>query len=456
MANGVIGAGAANTVAVAANKKAGIHYAWYILASAVAISTYNAGLGGYAYSAFYKPWETEFGWTRGEISLAMSISGLAAGFSSPLFGRWTDQYGSRRVAIIGAILFGLAPIIMTATGVVTPFVGSLALPFLYVMFIVLSLGRSGTSNIPISTAVVNWFYKRRGLAMGIQSTGIGFGGVLIGPAMAFLITTLGWRPAFIIAGVGVLVIVLPINIFVLRNRPSDKGLKPYGMENLPAETGANTKPGTVRVQSSGDYRWTLGEAMRTVPFWCLGLAQGLFFFGNTTILQHALPIFMEKGESLVTASLYLSTVAGMGVVGKLICGFMVDRMSTARYVHLGSMIFQGLGFAILLVADSSSLYWIGAIVIGLSMGGAVALQPVMLGECFGLASFGTILGATSVVVTIGSNLGPLFAGVTHDLTGDYQLALFTMVILELLAGFTIFFARPTRPGKLVATGKETG
>lgn len=431
---------------VSTGRKTRVHYAWYILATAVAIATVNSGLTVYGFSTFYQPWEAEFGWTRGEISLAMFVSGIVTGLVSPWFGRWTDKYGAQKVVAAGAVLFGGPFLAMTATGTIAPFDAALALPFLHSMFIVMALGRSATSNIPLSTAIAHWFVKGRGLAMGIQSTGVGLGGVVVAPVLAFMIATLGWRTTFIIGGFAVFIIILPLCVFVLRHRPGEKGLTPYGQDDSPMASGSNAKEKVTRRQPPGvDYHWTLKEAMRTLPFWCLGISQGLFFFGNGTILQHAFPLFIEKGESLAVAAGFLSAIASLGVIGKLTAGYAADRMSTSRYVMTGSVIFQAVGIAILLVANTIPLYWIGIIILGLSMGGAVALQPVLLGECYGTASFGALLGALSVMLTVGASLGPLYAGYTHDWTGNYQLALITATVLVLVAAVAIFFAKPVRP-----------
>ena len=144
-----------------------------------------AGTGYYAFSLFYKPLEAEFGWGRGTISVAFTIYFVIQALTSPFIGQLVDRYGARKLITLGALISGLGFLWLTFMQDLYSFYGG---------YVVIGLGATAMGIVPTTQVVSNWFTKRRGFALGIMSTGIGAGAVVLAPIVgAYLIPGFGWR-----------------------------------------------------------------------------------------------------------------------------------------------------------------------------------------------------------------------------------------------------------------------
>ncbi|MEE8174555.1 MAG: MFS transporter, partial [Dehalococcoidia bacterium] len=293
-------------------------------------------------------------------------------------------------------------------------------------------------NIPVATAVSNWFVERRGLAMGITLTGFGLGGLTMIPLASYLIATLGWRMAYHLLGLLICIVLIPLSILVIRHRPEDKGLLPDG------KTPPESKPSPSAVEDEHDRGLTLKGALRTKAFWLIVGALSLAFIGAGSVIAHVIPFFQDMGIPPQTAATILGLTIGVSILGRVAAGYIADRMSV-KYVALFFLLLQIAGLLLLLGTSSMAMVWFFVVVFGLAIGGMFALEPLLISEYFGLTSFGAIYGGLWVFVSIGFAAGPPLAGYIFDVTGSYDLAFILFMATTLVAMALFLFLKPVKP-----------
>ncbi|MFC1930564.1 MFS transporter, partial [Chloroflexota bacterium] len=194
-----------------------VFYGWWVIGACILISVCTGGFIHYGFSAMLEPIANKFGWSYAQISVAASIRGLETGLLAPLLGVLVDRWGPRKLMFSGAIVLGLALILLSRVTSLFMFYG---------VFILIAMATSTSSPTVTMTAVSNWFKKRRSLAIGILASGFGLGGLLI-PVVVKLIDIFGWREAMLIFGLATWVIVLPLSL-VVRHKPEQYGYLPDG------------------------------------------------------------------------------------------------------------------------------------------------------------------------------------------------------------------------------------
>ena len=227
--------------------KGKIFYGW-LVTFGCAFVVFGVAGGQFSFGVFLKPMTEEFGWSRATLSLAFGVTFMISGLLRPFAGYLADRYSPKWVALAGVLIMGWMLLLIPAAN---------NLWQLYIVFAFMSIGVTlGTG--PILTKIVSqWFVVRRGLTLGIVSGAGSFGAMFLVPATSAVLVVWSWQQAYLALGLFLVVIILPIGILFIRNRPEDKGLRPYGAgDNL---TGAGGR----RQASDEDY--TFADAMRT-PF----------------------------------------------------------------------------------------------------------------------------------------------------------------------------------------------
>jgi MFS family permease len=398
-------------------------YGWWIVAGSFLILFITVGIGLYAPPVFLVPLQEHFGWSRAAIATGSAIAAVVSGMVSPLVGAWIDKFGSRKVMTCGALLMGSAFLLLSVMG---------TLWHLYVLNALAAVGITCCAWIPTQTLISNWFEKKRGLAMGIALTGIGFGGLVMAPLTALLITRLGWRLAFGALGATILAIAATVVLAVVRSRPADIGLLPDGeavtaARPMAADAGADLAAGI-----------GLGQAVRAGAFWALASGHFLWTFASFSILGHLVAHLRDVGFASGTAAGALGLTVGASVAGRVVIGYFADSASK-RDMMTATLAFSGLSTALLLSIQSSGVLPLFVITYGVALGGIAVLFPLLVGECFGLLAFGKILGLVMIAATLGGAAGPVLTGRVYDVTGSYRLAFMFHVAVFLAAAIAIHF-----------------
>ena len=415
-----------------------IFYGWWIVLATNLICMVGYGTWLYSFGVFFKPMSDEFGWTRAMTAGAYSLRSIEGGIASPIVGWAVDKYGSRGVIIVGAIVSGGAFTLM-------PLVNSL-LGFYLVYGILLSAGMSAMLYLPAWTVIAKWFKRRLSLAMALLAVGAGFGGLICAPASAFLIEHYGWRSAFVVLGVVIWIVAIPLAL-VVKNSPAEMGLAPDGdplPEEKPRENDSTSglEGGAPEPATPGDY--TLKQALRSPVFWTLALA--FFFFGmaHSTVTVHTVPALTDAGIPMTKAAFSIGLLTLVSVIGRLSFGYLGDYV-TKRYLFMIAYVLTGMGLLVLMNAKTMGMVYLFIFLFGVGFGGTVPLMPAIRAEYFGVSALGKIQGFMNPVMMFAGAVGPIFAGSVFDATGSYRISFLVTGLLTFCAAIAMFFARPAKP-----------
>lgn len=411
-----------------ASKK--LFYGWYIVGACFFFSMIFAGSGFYSFSIFIKPIESEFGWSRSEISLTMSIYLVIGGIIGPVAGQMVQKFGPRKVMLFGAVSAGACFMAVSQTN---------SLWYFYTAYALLAVSVSCIGIIPISSLLSNWFEQKRGTAIGMSMVGIAFGGLILAPVVGAVTSRWGWHFAFLGIGLLVWAVAIPLIFFVLRNTPAELGLKPDGRGRI-----SDLKPHAPDIPDEAEAAlildgWETRQALSSRTFWLIFVSFFLAPFAQMGVLQHQVPIIMGTGTSEAIAAAALGATAGIGGLGKLSFGRMTESIRF-RYVILMCFGLQAMAVVILMNTASSFMVWLYALLFGFSMGGVVVLMPMVVGKYWGLKSYSVLLGIIWVANAAGGSSGTYVSGLIYDYLGSYHYALYLFIGSYILAIIIFFLA----------------
>jgi len=412
-------------------------YGWNIVAASFAILFIAVGAGLYAPPVFLVPLQHQFGWDRAQIAGANAAAALITAISSPLAGLWIARYGARRVMASGGALMAAAFGLLASTQ---------ALWQLYMFNVLAGIGLTCVAWVPTQTLISNWFHHKRGLAMGIALTGIGFGGMAMAPLVAMLIDGFGWRVGFGVLSLIIGLVVVTVVLLVVRDRPSDLGLLPDGDS---ADSSTNDQSRTdsflsVEPLLAAPANFELSDALRTRAFWLLSICQMMWVFANLSIIAHLVAFLSDAGLSSAAAATTLGVMVGVSVGGRVLFGHLADRVPK-RHVLSTALILHAIATLALLTGVSTGTVALFVLAFGLGVGGGAVVMPLLVGECFGLEAFSKILGVVMISAALGAATGPVFAGRIFDVTGSYSIAFRVDVAVFVAAALLIQFLRRPQP-----------
>ena len=381
--------------------KPGLFYGWIIMVLAfMAITTYGLF---FSFGVFLEPLEEELQTSRAAISAVYTIFVAVYCISAILMGRLSDKYGSRKTLLLAAVLIGGGiSLCSLATSVWQ----------LYIYFgIIAGIGHGAIFVVPTSV-LSRWFIKKKGLVVGIAISGLGGGLLIVPPLTSQVIDLYGWRVAFVLLGATFFVINGIVAAFI-RNRPQDMGLRPYGETEwrfISSEHLTNTK----------DY--PVSEAIRTKVFRLLYFICLFAFAAEQMVVVHIVPYSTGMGISPIAASLGLSLLGVGTIFGRIIGGFVSDRIGRVNTLIMCCAIEAACIFFLLAINSPLTLY-ITMLFLGIGYGGWVVLGSLILSDYFGEKNLGMIMGVWFSSGLPAGVFGPLLGGILFDYTKSYVLAL---------------------------------
>jgi len=388
---------------VSSHKQNGIYYGWVIAAACVFIAM--AGSGAYnGFGVFIIPMSEEFGWSRSAISLAASVGTIVGGLSQPFFGRVFDRVGGRRLILVGLAAFGVSNVLLMFTS------NLLYLVLVFGVLIALA-GSAGTFNTAVAL-VSKWFERRRATAISLVSAGGSLSGLVFVPFVAYTIPLVGWRSTWLILGLMVLVLAVPVAFLILKDDPSDVGQLPDGDKEAAYRGHAGS---TSRAPLETGYWLT---ALKSVPFW--QISGGYFVCGVTTsmISTHFVPYAIEEGFSPAAGAMAFGVLSGLNIIGVLGAGMLGDRLGR-KNVLAAVYATRAVSFLVLLTVPGLWGLFGFAIISGFSWYGTVPLTTSLTAEVYGIRHIGTLSGITYLAHSVGGALSVQFAGIMKDVTGAY-------------------------------------
>jgi len=419
-----------------------IHPAWVVLVAVTLCLLATSGVRA-TFAVYIKPIESEMGWSRGALSIAAALSLLLLGATGPFAGRLADRWGPRRVIVLSLLLLGT---------------GSIAAAFIQSLWqlyatvgVLMAVGAGGAALSTGSAVVARWFETHRGAAIGVAAGGMSAGQLVLIPLATSITLTHSWRWSFLWLGVALLVLVLPLGAWLVRNTPEERGLQPYGAtgpKRSVAEAHAFQQAGRVSVT----------EAAQTLPFWLL---MGTFFVCGYTsaglIGTHFIPHALEHNFTPMQASAALGVMGAMNIVGTIGAGWLCDRVG--RRGPLATFYFvRGLSLLFLLyVWNVPSLHFWAAL-FGLNYISTVPPTTTLTANIYGRFSVGELSGWIFFAHQVGAALAAALAGWVYEWTGSYSPAFISAAVLAFAAtGMTLMIreepirARPLQPAAAVTT-----
>lgn len=333
----------------------------------------------YSYGAFFEELRAEFGASRALGAVFFSVTSLLYFGLGAISGPALDRFGPRRVLLAGAAAMALG-LVATARA------GSLGVALLaYGLGVGVGVA---CAYVPMVALVGGWFGRRRTLALGVAVAGIGLGTLIVPPATAALIETVGWRDSYLVlAAVGTVTLIACA----------------YAVRPAP------------RRQDAGGTR--LGEALRDPAYRWLYASAVLLSFVVFVPFVHLPAYAEERGVAAVPAAGLIGAIGIASVVGRLALGALAGTGGLLR-VYQGCFGVMGLSFVLWWVAGSSYVAMLAfAAVLGVGYGGFVALSPAVVAARFGVANLGALLGVLYTGAGVGSALGPPAAGAVIDAAG---------------------------------------
>ena len=384
------------------------HYAWFVAGLTFLVLLTTAGVRSVP-GVLIVPLEREFGWDRATISLAISVNLLLYGLIGPFAAAVMERLGVRRTMICSLVIL--------ATGVgLTIWMTS---PWqLVVLWGVVVGGGTGMTALVLGATVVNrWFVRQRGLVLGILTASTATGQLAFLPVLAAVVSRHGWRPAALVVAVAA-VVVIPLIALLMRDRPSDLGLRPYGASSdVP-----DPPPGVANpfVAAMG----ALGDGLRSPDFWLL--AGSFYVCGASTnglIGTHLIPACVNHGIPEVQAAGLLAVMGLFDLVGTTTSGWLSDRWNN-RILLCWYYGLRGLALVFLPYSLSSASWGlpIFAVIYGLDWIATVPPTVRLATDAFGEARAGIMFGWIMAAHQIGAASAALGAGVVRSWLGDYQRA----------------------------------
>ena len=402
-------------------------YGWWVSGAAATMFTIQTAAWGATFGAYLLQMQDEFGWSKLAISTAFSVSQVVSGFIAPAQGWMIDRFGSRFVMRIGVFMLGIGFVLLSLVNNLWLF---------YSIVLLLGLGMNLAGFITLNTAVANWFVRKRALALGLSSTGIGIGG-LLAPLVTWSLVANGWRPTAFWTGVAVILITLPLGQ-LLRQRPQDYGMLPDGAQ---PGLGGEAPPPLPEAVTTVDF--TVAEAMRDRSFWLVSVGHGMALVSVFAVMVHLVPLLVEgHGWSETSAQTMFALISTSALIGQIGGGLLGDRFNKTR-LSAGCMVGHCAALIMMATAGSGIIIAAAAMLHGVSWGVRGPLMMAIRADFYGMRNFGKIMGYSSAIIMVGPLIGPALAGGLNDHFGGYTEA-FTLV--GTLTGIsTVFFLLARKP-----------
>ncbi len=401
-------------------------YGWVAVALSFLTTLVGAGIRS-APTVFIHPFETEFGWSRAEISFAVSINLFLYGLAAPVSGWLIDRVGPRRV-MVGSLAF-------LALGVGLTTLMHDYWQLLVLWGVVVGIAAGGTASVLSAAVASRWFVSRRGLVLGILNSANSTGQLIFLPLMMTVIVTFGWRGGSLLllcAALG----LAPFVALWMRDDPTDVGLAPYMSSATGVSAAAPASEDTRKVP--------LRYAIRTSTFWLLGMSY--FVCGGTAnglVGTHLIPHAIDRGIPEIAAAASVGVMGGLNFVGTTFSGWIIDRVSPKKWLAL-IFALRAVSLFILPFVTSFSGLFVFAVIYGLDWFATVAPVISITSDTFGKRSVGIIYGWIFVFHQVGGAVAATAAGEVRVAMGQYHYAFIAGGIMALIAAVLSLSIRPER------------
>ncbi len=428
---------------MAAKAKAKGFHGWWMIFFLWVVYIIPIGFAFYSPSVLYPFMIKDMGWSRGEIMVGSTAIMLLFGLSGPLAAWMIGRFGARVTLAIGGIVVAIAALLMGLIG------------HIYLVYVALSLlvglGISLASMIPVQMVVVSWFNVRRALAMGLVMGGGAIGGFLAPQIISEAVEAAGgnWRIGwFIIAVASVIGVV--VALLAIRNQPSDVGQHPDGVAPYEADATNTTSRAPRTYRTTVD--WTLRDALKTPALWFLIVAAVCSFFLWQVVASQGPLHLQDRGFDVAMAAFFYSLALGLSIGGRFAIAALGDIIEPRFLFAFGA--FCVLLGGILFWFVSPEAMWTAylyPLLAGFGFGAFHVCIPTIIGNYWGSTAFASISGLVWLMVQGFQAMAASLAGFLYDLQGSY----FTVMLISLIGAaigiVMIFLCRPPKPREGIST-----
>ena len=406
-----------------------VFYGWYVAGGCAVLMLVGLGVGYYGLAVFLRPLQEAHGWSNSAVSgatgLYFSVSGIAA-------------------AVVGPSVDRAGPIRFIGGGTVVMAIGIAAIGYvdsvwqLNAVYTVVAAAFGVSTAVSVNAILTRWFVARRARAMSIAYTGVSVGGVILAPAGSELIDAGGLELATPVMAAIVVAVALPVLALVIVWDPAEMGLEPDG-----GVVTATSKREQLS-EAIQQRRWSSREAARTAQFWAVLVGFLLVLSSQTGLVIHQISFLQDRLGSRSAAAFTLSVTAFGSILARLVVGTFADAVDT-RWLTLVIFVVQATAILLLVNTENVAATYALTLVFGFTIGNVYMMQSLLVGEVFGMVSFGAIFGLISLAGQVGSGLGPILVGWLQDRTGSYAIPFTVVAIATYAAAAAILIVRPIPP-----------
>jgi MFS family permease len=421
------------------------HRRWPIVLAAVSGVFVSFGsLLIFTFGIFLSQWTKEFGWSRGDASLAFTVTALTVAVCSPAMGRLMDRRGARFVILPCMLVYGLA---FASLGLLTGHLWQL-----YATFFVLGVVGNGTSQFGYARVIAAWFDARRGFALATVMAGVGTGAIVFPWLAQRLIEDIGWLTTYFVLGAMVLVFGIPLTARFVRepektaavNHSPDRSL-----ESVPQGLGS-PDDGTSTLGQGLDEGMSSRKAIVSYPFLAILTAIVLISLSTNGVIGHLAPLLTDRGFTSQQAALVMSLLGAATLASRLGTGYLLDVIFAPR-VAAAVFAFSAGGMWLVMGAQHFWVACLAAIAIGAGLGAEADVVPYLLSRYFGLRTFSELYGYTWSVYAVAGAMGPLVMGRVFDQLHSYRTVL--LVFGGLMSLAALLFCFMPRYNRVLATAE---
>ncbi len=378
-----------------------IFYGWVVVIASFVIVAIGMGLV-FSFGVFLKPLQEHFSLGRASLSFASSINWILLGVFSLVFGFLSDKIGTRKVVFAGGLVYGAGLLLTSMVH---------ELWQLYITFGVMTGIGTGAFYVPLTSLAAKWFDKRRGVAVAAVTSGGGLGVLIFSPFSRFFIDIAGLQTTYIILGLIVLGVVLPLSGLLLE--------APRAAEiNTPSHEELSRRKGGVETQPVFPSGLNVNSSIKTFSFWGLTLTHFLCCTAHSGPIFHLVAFATDTGIPKMTAAAVFGIMGISSTVGRIGGGHIADKTGSKRALSIFLLFQAGMIFSFLFAREAWSFYASG-IFFGLAYGGIMPMYALIAREYFGPAIMGTIYGSVFLVSSMGMGMGSYLGGLFFDMMGNY-------------------------------------
>jgi sugar phosphate permease len=403
------------------------YYGWIMLAVAMLIHICSAPGQTYGISVFNPYFREELGLSASQLGGAYMAATLLAGLPLTLVGSLMDRYGTRTALLIVVSLLGVTCVSVSRVSGIWS---------LFMVFFCLRFLAQGSMGLLAANSMAMWFSRRLGFASGLANMGMAASFGLIPLLNLFLIQEFGWRTTYILLGVSVCIILIPLLLLLYRNRPEEMGLE---LDGGPLDPQDGPEPSTAPLQSARSF--TLRAAMRSRSFWLLAAVTSSWSMTSTGVQFEMVSLFQERGLDASDAVRAFSIYAAIMAMCHPLAGYLADRVPLNLMLSFGVLCLStGLGFIGALSGNWLAYCFPAALAVGSGL--TTAVSGTIWVRYYGRGHIGKIRGFIATVGVVSSGVGPFLLGISFDFLGGFLPMLWGFCGLVGVLGIASLFATP--------------